>query len=129
MKIQETKLLSSVYRREEAFSADLAKNIKCLGVGSFDEAETESRVGTRRADIVATGEYSEFWEPVRRSGLFAGKPVPVRDEAWIGKGIREIMLYLHLYNHACAVSLYFQGDDREERRQKALKLFPQEEYE
>ena len=221
MKIQDTKLLSSVYSREEAFSSQLAKHIKYLKVGSFDEAETESRVGTRRADIVATGddgtlvienqfgkadwdhwgrleayarlkeanvaalvaegfeelmivtcnlrnedskidwylilaevnthdelafhhisrpaidiqtqkgsvEYSEFWEPVRRSGLFAGKPVPVRDEAWIGKGIRGITLCLHLYNHSCAVILYFQGDDRVERRQKALELLLPEKHE
>ena len=27
------------------------------------------------------GNYSEFWEPIRREGLFKGKPVPVRDEA------------------------------------------------
>ena len=48
--------LSEIYRREEDFSADLAKNLSFLGVGNFEEGETESPVGTRRADIVAKGD-------------------------------------------------------------------------
>lgn len=32
-------------------------------------------------------DYSEFWAPIREKGLFSGKPVPVRDEGWISKGI------------------------------------------
>ena len=56
MKIQETKKLSSIYPREENFSADLANQVIHLGVGNFADAEVESRVGTRRADIVATGD-------------------------------------------------------------------------
>ena len=56
MDIQQLIPLSSVYSREEDFSADLAKNLDELRVGSFEDAETESNVGTRRADIVAVGE-------------------------------------------------------------------------
>jgi hypothetical protein len=177
MKTQKFKKLSTVFSREEDFSADLANHISKLGVGSFEDAETESNVGTRKADIVAMGtdgtlvvecqfgqadwdhwgrleayarlneadvavlaaegfeelmivtsnlrnedskvdwylihvqinehdefsfhhisrpaidiqtektnvEYSEFWEPIRKEGLFAGKPVPLRDDGWIGK--------------------------------------------
>jgi len=220
MKLQESKPLSTVYSREEAFSSDLANHLTSLGVGSFEDAETESNVGTRKADIVAVGddgilvienqfgradwdhwgrleayarlkeanvavlvaesfeelmivtcnlrnedsktdwyliqaqvnshdelsfhhvarpaidvqtertgvEYSEFWEPIRRSGLFAGKPVPVRDESWIGKGIKGISLLLQLHNHACSVLLSFQGEDRLDRRTKVLDLFPGTEY-
>ena len=73
-------------------------------------------------------EYSEFWEPIRRSGLFAGKQVPVRDESWIGKGIKGISLLLQLHNHACSVLLSFQGEDRLDRRTKVLELFPGAEY-
>ncbi len=56
MNLQETIPLSSIYNREEEFSADLVDNLDVLRVGSFEDAETESNVGTRRADIVAEGE-------------------------------------------------------------------------
>lgn len=220
MKLQQTKSLNTIYRREEDFSADLANHILTLGIGSFEDAETESKVGTRKADIVAIGddgtlvvesqfgradwdhwgrleayarlkeadvaalvaesfeelmivtcnlrnedsktdwyliqgqvnshdelsfhhiarpaidiqtektgvEYSEFWEPIRHSGLFAGKPVPLRDEGWIGKGIRGITLLLQLHNHVCSVMLSFQGDDRLDRRAKVVELFSEADY-
>ena len=56
MKLQQTINLSSVYKREEDFSTDLANHLSALGVGEFEDAETESNVGTRRADIVASGD-------------------------------------------------------------------------
>lgn len=56
MKLQETMPLSDIYNREEDFSTDLADNLDVLGIGSFEDAETEARVGTRKADIVAVGE-------------------------------------------------------------------------
>jgi hypothetical protein len=221
MKIQVFKKLPSLYIREEDFSENLANHISHLNVGTFEDAETESSVGTRKADIVATGtsgtlvienqfgradwdhwgrleayarlkeadvaaliaeefeelmivtcnlrnedsnidwyliqakvnehdeysfnhvarpaidiqtergksDYSEFWEPIRRDGLFSGKPVPVRDEGWIGKGIKGINLLLQLHNHSCSVLLGFQGDTRIERRESVLELIPKEEYE
>ena len=220
MKLQQTQPLSDIYRREEDFSSDLANCIGALGIGSFEDAETESNVGTRKADIVATGddgtlvvenqfgradwdhwgrleayarlkeasvaalvaesfeelmivtcnlrnedsktdwyliqaqvnshgelsfhymarpaidvqtekasvEYSEFWDPIRKSGLFAGKPVPARDESWIGKGINGITLLLQVHNHRCSVLLQFQGEDRLDRRAQVAELFPESEY-
>lgn len=56
MQLQKVIPLSSIYTREEDFSADLADNLDVLRIGSFEDAETESNVGTRRADIVAVGE-------------------------------------------------------------------------
>jgi len=56
MNLQTTVPLSSIYTREEDFSNDLADNLDALRVGSFEDPETESNVGTRRADIVAVGE-------------------------------------------------------------------------
>ena len=38
------------------FSVDLADTLAALNVGSFEDVETESTVGTRRANIVAVGE-------------------------------------------------------------------------
>lgn len=48
--------LSDVYKREEEFSADLARHLDLLRVGSFEDGETEAHVGTRRADVVAQGD-------------------------------------------------------------------------
>jgi hypothetical protein len=55
MKFQQYKALKTLYRREEDFSADLANHISHLNVGDFEDGETESSVGTRKADIEATG--------------------------------------------------------------------------
>ncbi len=220
MKLRQLKPLSAIYNKEESFSLDLSENIDALGVGSFEDAETESKVGTRRADIVAVGddgtlvienqlgkadwdhwgrleayarlkeagvavlvaedfeelmivtcnlrnedskidwylikanvnlhdelsfqhvarpsidiqivstgvEYSEFWEPIRKSGLFAGKPVPVQNESWIGKGVKGIVLNLMLGNRHCSVTVYFDGEDKLDRRAKVIELFPETDY-
>ena len=55
MNLQETMPLSSIYTEVE-FSAALADNLDALDIGEFEDVETEARVGTRRADIVAVGE-------------------------------------------------------------------------
>ena len=224
MNLQKTIPLSSIYTREEDFSADLADNLDALRVGSFEDPETESNVGTRRADIVAVGEdgtlvvenqfgkadwdhwgrleayarlkeadvaalvaedfeelmivtcnlrnedskidwyliqaqanahkelsfhhlarpaidiqterkaeaeESEFWAPVRAGELgelFAGKPVPMSNEGWISKSIRNIGVSLFLTNQRCYIQLYFQGKDRLERRDKIMALFPESDY-
>ena len=224
MQLQETIPLSSIYNREEEFSADLADNLDVLRIGSFEDAKTESNVNKRRADIVAVGEdgilvvenqfdeadwdhwgrleaytraqdatvaalvaesfedlmivtcnrrneesninwyliqaqinsheefsfhhvarpaidiqvgltsdieYSEFWGPIRQGklgGLFAGKPVPISNEGWISKSIRNIGVSLFLTNQRCYIQLYFQGKDRLERRDKIMALFPESDY-
>lgn len=56
MNLQKAKPLSDIYDREEDFSADLADTLDALNVGKFEDAETEAKVGTRKADIVAVGE-------------------------------------------------------------------------
>ena len=56
MNLQQSIPLSDVYPREADFSEDLATELDALDVGNFEDAETESRVGTRVADIVAEGE-------------------------------------------------------------------------
>ena len=58
MKLQQTIPLSSIYDREEEFSVDLADNLDALRISKFEDVETEARVGTRRADIVAEGDDS-----------------------------------------------------------------------
>lgn len=56
MNLQQTIPLSDIYTREEEFSSDLANTLSALNVGKFEDAETEARVGTKKADIVAIGE-------------------------------------------------------------------------
>lgn len=224
MQLQKTIRLSSIYTREEDFSDDLADNLDALSVGSFEDSETESNVGTRRADIVAEGEdgilvvenqfgkadwdhwgrleayarikkatvavlvaedfeelmvvtcrlrdedsaidwyliqaqanshkelsfhhvvgpaidiqterkaeagESEFWAPIRNGEfgeLFKGKPVPIRDEGWIAKTTRNISVCLFLTNQRCYVQLYFGGENRSERREEIMALFPESDY-
>ena len=56
MKVPTFVPLNTRYDREELFNADLAQHLELLGVGRFDEGETEAPVGTRIADIVARGD-------------------------------------------------------------------------
>ena len=218
MNLQQTISLSSIYNREEDFSADLAVTLYALEVGEFEDGETEFRVDTREADIVAEGEsgilvvenqfgradwdhwgrleayarfkeatvavlvaedfedlmittcrlrnneseinwyliqveansheeitfrpvawpivdpdveYSEFWQPIRQGELgrlFAGKPVPISNEGWISRSIRNVGVNLFITNQRCYIQLYFQGKDRLERRDKIMALFPESDY-
>ena len=78
-------------------------------------------------------EYSEFWGPIRQGKLgklFIGKPVPISNEGWISKSIRNrnIGVTLFLTNQRCYIQLYFQGKDRLERRDKIMALFPESDY-
>ncbi len=222
MNLQKTISLSSIYDEEKDFSAALADNLEALRVGSFEDTETESRVGTRRADIVGAGvdgtlvvenqfgkadwdhwgrleayarlkeadvavlvaedfeelmlvtcnlrnedsninwyliqvqansheelsfhhiarpaidiqtekntdiEYSEFWQPIRDgNGVFAGKPVPVRDENWIMKTTRKVQVCLYLNNHQCYIRLFFLNPNHFEHRDKIMAFFPESDY-
>ena len=223
MRLQQSIPLSEIYQREEDFSEDLANTLDALEIGNFEDAETESNVGTRKADIVAVGtdgnsilvvenqfgeadwdhwgrleayarlkeatvavlvaesfeelmivtcslrnedseidwyliraqanahnelsfhhvvrpaidiqtekkagvEYSEFWEPIRRDGLFSGKPVPISDDGWISKSVRGVSLILRLRNNYCAIALQFEGETRLERRDEVVKLFQESGY-
>ena len=57
MRLQQSIPLSDIYQREVDFSVDLATTLHALRVGNFDDdVATESRIGTRVADIVAVGE-------------------------------------------------------------------------
>lgn len=80
-------------------------------------------------DVSPPDGYSEFWEPIRKEGLFKGKPVPIKDEGWIGKGIKGLYILLEIHNHACQVKLWFRGEDRLDRRKKLIALFPKTNYE
>ena len=79
----------------------------------------------------AEGGYSEFWAPIRNGEfgeLFAGKPVPISNEGWICKAIRNISVCLFLTNQRCYIQLYFEGKDRLERRDTIMALFPELDY-
>ena len=77
----------------------------------------------------AEREYSEFWAPIRSGdSLFAGKPVPIRDEGWVRKNIRNIGVILSLNNQRCYILLYFGGENPLERRDRIMTLFPKSDY-
>ena len=77
-------------------------------------------------------EYSEFWQPIRDGDfgdLFAGAPVPVRNEGGgISRSIRKISICLFLTNQLCYVQLYFTGENAKERRDRVMELFPISDY-
>ena len=100
---------------------------------SHDELSFHHIVGpaidiqTEKTDV----EYSEFWEPIRNGELgelFAGKPVPIRDETWIMKTIRKVQVCLFLNNRRCYIRLYFLKPNLFERRDKIMELFPESDY-
>ena len=100
--------------------------------GFVEKTDKGFREIVGRKKVIAVSEdvgYSEFWEPIRREGLFKGKPVPIRDEAWVAKGVRGILVELILQDHKCLVQVSCKGEDRLERRRNIIRLFPKNEYE
>lgn len=75
-------------------------------------------IQTERGEI----EYSEFWKPIRDNGLFAGKPVPKRDEGWIAKGVQGATLELVANNRSTVIKISFKGEDRMEKRDNIYTL-------
>ena len=79
-------------------------------------------------------EYSEFWSPIRDGEygeLFAGKPVPIRNDGAISKQFRGISLWLKLRQRRCYVQLFFSGadkSDKSEHRERVMTLFPKSDY-
>ena len=74
---------------------------------------------------------SEFWQPIRAGefgALFAGKPVPVRDDGWISKQIRGVELILSFRQNRSYVSFLCRGENRIERRDEIIALFPETDY-
>lgn len=74
-------------------------------------------------------EYSEFWAPIRKQeGPFAGKQVPINRAGAIAKTVKGVRLTLQLRKHRCYVQLPFRDENRLERRDDIVKLFPRPQY-
>ncbi len=74
---------------------------------------------------------SEFWQPIREGEfgeLFTGKPVLVRDDGWISKQIRGVEVILSFRKNRSYVSFLCTGENRIERRDKIIALFPEADY-
>ena len=77
-------------------------------------------------------EYREFWQPIRDGEfgeLFVGKPVPT-SKSYIDRPIqiRGVNMRLYCRKRRCYVRLQFNGDNRFERRDDIMELFPKSEY-
>ena len=77
--------------------------------------------------------YSEFWQPIRSGEfgeLFAGKPVPIGEEGWISKRIRGrgVEIILGCRKNYSYVSFFCWGENRIERRDEIIALFPKADY-
>lgn len=75
-------------------------------------------IQTERSDI----EYSEFWSPIRAEGLFAGRPVPKRDEIWISKGVQGASLILNVNRNSTNIKVEYKKEDKVNKRDKAFLL-------
>ena len=74
---------------------------------------------------------SEFWQPIRAGefgALFAGRPVPVRDDGWISKQIRGVEIILSFRKNRSYVSFLCTGENRIERRDEIIALFSEADY-
>ena len=82
-----------------------------------------------RVERETSPEYSEFWAPIRKQeGPFAGKQIPINRDGRIKKAVKGVRLILHLRKDCCYVRLYFRGENRLERRDDIVKLFPKSQY-
>ena len=76
-------------------------------------------------------EYSEFWAPIRDGEygkLFAGKPVFAGGNGWISKQIRGVEIILNFRKNKSYVSFVCCGENRIERRDEIIVLFPEADY-
>ena len=93
--------------------------------------ESDSELAEADSEKKPEVKQSEFWQPIRAGEfgeLFTGKPVPVSNEGWIAKTVRNIGVCLYLTNQRCYVQVYFHGANGSERREKIMTLFPKSEY-
>ena len=96
-----------------------------------DDGDTDSELAEEDSENKPEVEQSEFWQPIRDGefgALFAGKPVPVRDDGWISKRIRGVELILSFRKNRSYVSFLCTGENRIERRDKIIALFPEADY-
>ena len=74
---------------------------------------------------------SEFWQPIRDGefgALFTGKPVPVGNDGHISKRIRGVEVILSFRKDCSYVSFLCKGENRIERRDEIIALFPEADY-
>ena len=96
-----------------------------------EASESNSEFAQEDSEKKPEVKQSEFWQPIRSGefgALFAGKPVPISNEGWITKTIRNIGVCLYLTNQRCYVQIYFHGANGSERREKIMTLFSKSEY-
>lgn len=91
--------------------------------------EPASKIESTPQSGPVSEKYSEFWEPIRREGLFKGKPVLIRNDSSITKGIKGITIVLILRDHKCSTIISLSGPDKTDRGDKVTKLFPKSQYE
>ena len=93
--------------------------------------ESNSELAEEDSEKEPEVKQSEFWQPIRDGefgALFAGKPVPVRDDGWISKRIRGVELILSFRKNRSYVSFLCSGENRIERRDEIITLFPEADY-
>ncbi len=96
-----------------------------------EASESNSELAEEDSEKKPEVKQSEFWQPIRSGefgALFAGKPVPVRDDGWISKRIRGVELILSFRQNRSYVSFLCRGENRIERRDEIIALFSEADY-
>jgi hypothetical protein len=96
-----------------------------------EASESNSEFAQEDSEKKPEVKQSEFWQPIRSGefgALFAGKPVPVRDDGWISKRIRGVELILSFRQNRSYVSFLCRGENRIERRDEIIALFSEADY-
>ena len=92
--------------------------------------ESNSELAEEDSEKKPEVKQSEFWQPIRDGefgALFAGKPVPVR-KGFISKRIRGVEIILSFRKNHSYVSFLCRGENRIERRDEIIALFPETDY-
>ena len=114
-------------RANAKITKEQVKEIRSRSAAGESNSELAEEDSEKKPEV----KQSEFWQPIRDGefgALFAGRPVPVSNEGWITKTIRNIGVCLYLTNQRCYVQIYFHGANGSERREKIMTLFPKSEY-
>ena len=93
--------------------------------------ESNSELAEEDSEKKPEVKQSEFWQPIRDGefgALFAGRPVLVRDDGWISKRIRGVEVILSFRKNRSYVSFLCRGENRIERRDEVIALFPETDY-
>ena len=123
----ETSQTSEPARANAKVTEEQVREIRSRSAAGEADSELAEEDSEKKPEV----KQSEFWQPIRAGefgALFAGKPVRVRDDGWISKQIRGVEIILSFRKNRSYVSFLCTGENRIERRDEIIALFPEADY-